>query len=311
VSEGEAGETTGEAGNGTPTRQIDVGRRCKEWWWWRLLCGSAPANDEEGDDDPTGPITISPDPKKWRVRRSICRDGWWRTKWDEVFVPADPPERFATESLSDLAGKLKTPDEDVARAILAEAEAAYSEPQQVIDSAERRATTLQGTVAIAASVALAGGGFLLDPSRIEGRGLRIAIVVLLALFVVCLLGCAVRALGATVRIFNFEEPGFVRIGDRASMSNTEVLTHRAAELLRASAVADMVGSVKIGLLRSAAWWFRRALLLLALLTVLISAYAIWGTEKSTSHALVKSSKPTIYSKPTAPLKKPSRDATSG
>jgi hypothetical protein len=129
------------------------------WWWWRLLRGSAPANNEEGDDDPTGPITVSPDPSEWRARRSIWPEGGWRRKrWDQIFVPADPPENFATESLADLVGKLKTSNEDVARAILAEAEAAYSAPQQVIDSAERRATTLQGTVAIAASVALAGGG---------------------------------------------------------------------------------------------------------------------------------------------------------
>lgn len=237
------------------------------------------ADEPESEPDLTGPITNSPDPKKWRRRRTKLPIALVPL-WDYVMVPAEPPERFATESLGDLANKLKTTDEDVAAAVLSEAEAAYSEPQQRIDSAERRATTLQGTVAIAASVALAGGGLLLDPSRIHGRCWRIAIVVLLALFVVCLLGCAVRALGATVRIFHFEEPGFTRITDRASMSSADAKTYRAAELLRAAAVADMIGSVKVGLLRSAAWWFRVALVLLVLLTTLVSAYAIWGAEPS-------------------------------
>jgi hypothetical protein len=117
----------------------------REWWWLRLLQGANPASDNESDDDPTGPITVSPDPTKWRARRSIWPEGGWRrARWDEVFVPADPPENFAIESLAALVDKLKTSDEDVAKAILAEAEAAYSGPQQVIDSAERRATTLQG-----------------------------------------------------------------------------------------------------------------------------------------------------------------------
>lgn len=283
IDENGAEDETAPSTNRASCRQR-YSSKCREWWWLRLLQGSDPASDKESDDDPTGPITVSPDPKEWRARRNMWPEGGWRrARWDEVFVPADPPENFATESLAALVDKLKTSDEDVAKAILAEAEAAYSGPQQVIDSAERRVTTLQGTVAIAASVALAGGGLLLDPSRIHGRGWRISIVVLLALFVICLLGCALRALGATVRIFNFEEPGYVRIADRASMNNVDVLTHRAAELLRASDVADMIASVKVGLLRSAAWWFRRALVLLALLTALISAYAVWGSEKSTHH----------------------------
>jgi hypothetical protein len=260
------------------------------------------------EHDLTGPITVSPDPKKWRKRRDRL-PAWLRPLWDYVMVPADPPERFATESLADLAGKLKTEDEDVARAILAEAEAIYAEPQERIESAERRATTLQGTVAIAASVALAGGGLLLDPSRIRGQCWRIAVGGLLAAFVICLLGCAIRALGATTRIFNFEEPGPTRIVDRTSMNNTEVLTHRAAELLRAFAVADMIGSVKIGLLRSAAWWFRLALVLLALLTFLVCSYAIWGPEEPAGHTSAKNSTSSTHAKPETGRKKPSQGAT--
>ena len=232
-------------------------------------------------EGPTGPITVSPDPEKWRKRRDKI-PAWCRGVWDYVFVPADPPERFATEPLAELAIKLATSDHDVAMAILAEAEAAYSEPQQRIESAERRATTLQGTVAIAASVALAGAGLLLDPARINGQLWRIGFGSLLILFVICLMGCALRAVSATTRIFNFEEPGLERIYERAGMDKAEVLTYRAAELLRAFAIADMIGSVKVGLLRAAAWWFRWALVWLALLTALVAAYAIGGPSSAQS-----------------------------
>lgn len=226
-------------------------------------------------EDSTGPILVSPDPEKWRHRRDKLHDrldGVWRY----VVVPADPPERFANESLADLAGKLRTQDENLARAALVEAEAIYAEPHDRIESAERRATTLQGTVAIAASVALAVLGLLLSGSRIRGTGWRAGVAVLLIAFVVCLIACAWRALAATSRIFNYEEPGIERIFERTSMNVADALTHRAAELLRAYAVADMIGSVKVGLLRAAAWWFRCALVLLGLLTILVCCYAVFG-----------------------------------
>lgn len=241
----------------------------------------ATKNAQQASEE-SGPITVAPDPKKWRRRREKVPPRL-RWLWDYVFVPADPPERFATESLADLASRLRTDAPDLAAAILAEAEATYSEPQERIESAERRATTLQGTVAIAASVALAGAGLLLQPGRIVGDLWRIAFGVLLILFVICLTGCAIRALGATARVFNFEEPGIDRIFDRVKMNRADVLTHRAAELLRAFAVADMIGSVKVGLLRAAAWWFRLAVVWLALLTILVGAYAIWGPSISGSN----------------------------
>lgn len=241
----------------------------------------APSGDQTMAE-PVGPITVSADPTKWRNRRGkVPSCLLWL--WDYIFVPADPPERFATEPLADLAAKLRTDNQELAAAILAEAEATYAEPQDRIESAERRATTLQGTVAIAASVALAGAGLLLDPGRIQGHLWRIAFGVLLILFVICLTGCAIRALSVTARIFNFEEPGIDRIFDRAKMDRAEVLTQRAAEMLRAFAVADMIGSVKVGLLRAAAWWFRWALVWLALLTILVGAYAIRGVSVSSSN----------------------------
>jgi Collagen triple helix repeat (20 copies) len=227
--------------------------------------------------DPRGPITASPDKEKWRKRFARVQGTRLQRPYEILFVPAPAPERFANEHLDALAQRLRTTNPTVARATLAEAEEIYQEPQQRIESAERRATTLQGTVAIAASVAAAGGGLLLDPTRVHGHGWRVALGLLLAAFVGCLTGCAMRALGATSRTFNFEEPGVERIVERAKATNDyDALTLRAAELLRAFGVADQVGKVKVGLLIAAAWWFRLAILTLCLLTGLIAAYAIWG-----------------------------------
>jgi hypothetical protein len=189
-------------------------------------------------------------------------------------VPAKLPTDFALEPLPGLAARLATSDVQVAKAVLDEAQAIYREPQDRIESAERRATTLQGTVAIAASVVVAGAGQVLDTAKFPGQGWRVAFTAVLLAFVVCLVACAIHALGVTGRAFRFHEPGPQRIGDLAAMSEEEALVHRAAELLRSSEVANQVARVKVGLLRSAAWWFRIAILTLAVLGGLMLACAI-------------------------------------
>lgn len=236
-----------------------------------------PLKPEDG-----GPFSNSPDIARRNglirmLRRTVSEHSFTPLK-NYVLVPAPIPSEYAAETLTDLAARLKTDDPDVAKALLDEAEAMYKEPADRIESAERRATTLQGVVAVAASVAVASGGLLLDPTKIAGHGWRIAIAAILLVFVLCLLACAVRALGATTRIFRFLQPGHTRIAERAQMSATEALTHRAAELLRAYDVADQVGAVKVGLLRSAAWWFRASLVMLALLMGLLAAYTIAGPQ---------------------------------
>ena len=62
------------------------------------------------------------------------------------------------------------------------------------------------------------------------------------------------------------------------MNEANALAHRTAELLRSSAVADQIGRVKVGLLRSAAWWFRIAVLVLVAVAGLLLAYAIYGPK---------------------------------
>lgn len=71
------------------------------------------------------------------------------------------------ESLADLQTKLQCADGDTTALILEEALATFAEPHARIESAERRATTLQGTVAIAASLTIGGAGLVLDKTTID------------------------------------------------------------------------------------------------------------------------------------------------
>lgn len=231
------------------------------------------ADSDEGRE----PIRCSADPRRQRDRWAWIQDRCpqrLQRLYEMAVIPAAPPEGFAAVHLDDLVEQLRTADDEVARAVLAEAETAAAEPQERIDGAERRATTLQGTLAIAASVTLAGAGLFLRDGAVEDSGWRILIVVSFAAALLTLLACALRASQVTGRIFQFEDPGFERLPDRARMTAADAMTSRAADLLRAAAVADAIGQVKVGLLRSAAWWFRLSLSVLAALASVLLLYAL-------------------------------------
>jgi hypothetical protein len=98
---------------------------------------------------------------------------------------------------------------------------------------DRRATTIAGTVAIAASFTLAGAGLALDQERMTHQGLRIAFAII-AFFTTCFFVVsayfALRALASReARTWNWPDPGGLR---RAAKSDAVGrLRHRAAELL--------------------------------------------------------------------------------
>jgi len=236
-----------------------------------------PSQNEPSDaDDLPGAITKTPDGKlirQWRRRLDGCHWGWPLKVFEYIVVPAQTPQDF-NQPLSELRDELATDDPITAAASLVEAEAIFREPNERIESAERRATTLQGTVAIAASIVIASAGLLLESRKIAGHGWRVAFVILLAAFVASLVACAWRALGVTGRMFEFEQPGPERIGMRAKLNGPAAQTFRAAELLRAAGVADEIAAVKVGLLRAAAWWLRVALGVLAAFAVALALYVV-------------------------------------
>jgi hypothetical protein len=226
-----------------------------------------------------GPITLSPDTARRRRRRERV-PGPLRGLYDYVVVPAQVPEEH-TGSLADVHRELAVGAEGDGARVLAEAQAYFDEAAGRIESAERRATTLQGSVAIAAGLVTAGAGLLLDSSKVPDRAWRVVLVAALALFLVCLIGCGVRALSVTGRVFEYLMPGHERIAGRAALPGEQADLWRAAELLRAGAVSSEIGMVKVGLLSSAAWWFARAILALALLAGLLVAEAVAGPAPQT------------------------------
>jgi hypothetical protein len=206
----------------------------------------------------------------------------WRDRWPAPFrcvadyvhpVPWDPPERFP-QSLDTLRARLSTDDDKLADELLADAERLFAETEDRVESAERRATTLQGTVAIAATVALTGAGLVLDPAKLRGDDWRTAFAFGLAALVLLLVLTAVRATGASTRVFNFTTPSDDDIFERAQLSAAEAKTRRAAYLLHGYGRNNEVAALKIGYLRSAAFWFRGALLILLLLTAMLSLYVL-------------------------------------
>lgn len=232
-------------------------------------------------DDPEAPITRTPDLTRWRKRYERLPN-WLKPVWDYLVVMADAPSGFAKYDLRELAKDLSTDDLEVANATLADAESTLAEPVARIQNAESRATTLLGSVAIAATVAVAGAGLLAGTNPVAATCWRVAFGAVLALFILCLVGSAVRALSATNRIFSFPNSGTQLTLKRAKMSATEAVTHRAAEILRTADVADKVAEVKVGLLRAAATWFRWALGWLTVLVLLGAIYGLTHTGKPTT-----------------------------
>jgi hypothetical protein len=236
------------------------------------------APQEPDDEALPGPLNKSPDLKRLRERRARYK-GAIQKAFDWIVVPAEVPEEF-NESLAVLRDSLQVAHPDTSDNVLAEAQAVFDEASERIDSAERRATALQGAVPIAASLVVAGSSFLLDHDKIDADAWQALLIGTLAIAVACLIACAWRALAVTGRMFEFEQPGTERITVRAKLVRHEALTFRAAELLRAGAVASEIGAVKVGLLRSAAWWLRCALASLAAFVGLLTAFVLFGDRPS-------------------------------
>lgn len=210
--------------------------------------------------------------------RELRRDDWpvlLRCLADHAYpVTWDPPDRFP-QSIDTLHKRLATTDADLADELLADAERLFDEADARVQSVERRATTLQGTVAIAAAVALTGGGLVLDPAKIHGDNWRTAFAVGLGALVFLFVVTAFRAAGASTRTFNFTSPSDDLIFERAKTNNaTEAKTRRAAYLLHGYGRNNEAAALKVGYLRSAAFWFRGALIVLFALSVMLAGYVI-------------------------------------
>jgi hypothetical protein len=201
------------------------------------------------------------------------------------------PTAFTDKTADELAVELDTGDDDIADGVLEEAKAQYERAADRADSAERRATTLQGAVAIAGTLTLSGGGLVLDTSKIEGEGWRIAFGIGIVAVAWCLITAGYRAVCATSRLYGWASPSPADALKRREQGAVKAKVARAADLLKASANNDAIATRKLMAMSSAAAWFVRALLLILVVSALIGAYAVSHASTSSKTTTTKSQAP--------------------
>jgi hypothetical protein len=202
----------------------------------------------------------------------------WRSVRDRLILPLGEP-RYFREDEDELARRLKTSDTKLAAALLAEAEELARRPHADAESIDRRATTLQGAVALATTVALASGALLLDPTKLRSEGWRITFAAVLAGVVVAFVASGMRALGASSRTLPWSYPAFEDIFGRAESDVAAAQAARAASLLKTAGLNFRIVELKAGYLNAAVWWFRIALALLLALAILFATYAATTPEE--------------------------------
>jgi hypothetical protein len=220
-------------------------------------------------------------PQHWveRRRRELPEGTRRRRLYDTFFLPVGEPIEFTqpheelVEALQPAAGS--DPGEH-SQEILAEAEALFAEAEARGEGAERRATTLQGAVAIAVSVLLAGGALLGDPSKVHGAGWRVCLALALFLVTGCLVMAGARALAASSQIHVYHRPTPATILERARMEPAEARIDLAAKTLKDFGSNDRVAAWKVAYLGAAAWWFRGALISLLVLATLLCSYLVFS-----------------------------------
>jgi hypothetical protein len=249
--------------------------------------------------DPDAQSTQHHLPTPEEVRRGLHWSERWRDKvregtrlrrwYDSVFPSIEEPTAF-TEPHDDIVIRL-TPrkiagqwDEERTEEILEEARSIFQQADERGQAAERRATTLQGAVAIAASLVLAGGALLADPAKVQGEGWRIACALGLVAVTFCFVMAGWRALATTSRIHVYHAPTQTDILRRSGLPLREARIELAAETLKDFGYNTKVANWKVAHLRAAAEWFSRGLIALLLLAVVLAAYGVFGPEAPTQPA---------------------------
>jgi hypothetical protein len=192
-----------------------------------------------------------------------------------VRPPSSPPPFYFPVKSNELLGQLGTPKTPVVDELLAGAKAAYSEAEERAESAERRATTIQGSIAIAASLTLAGGSLLLDSTGTPSHPWEIAISAGFALTVLLLAIAAWRAFLVTWPHFLWASPAVAEITDHAKMPTADAIKlQRTSDLLVAYGRNDSIARLKLALLGQAVGWLMSALAVLTIVAIMLAAYAI-------------------------------------
>jgi hypothetical protein len=206
-------------------------------------------------------------PEEAKLRR------WW---WNRLFVQVPAPREFL--QTKDELLQLLSAQEDRSTQVLVEAQEQFAAPFATSEGVERRATTLQGAVAIAASFVLAGGGLLLDPSKIRSETWRLAFTALYALVIASLVFSALRALRATSRVLVWHYRDGEDVLHRGDNDQTAAAYELAvaADLLYATGRNASNARYKVTQMRAAGHWFALALAGLLATAMLLVAYVVVG-----------------------------------
>jgi len=190
----------------------------------------------------------------------------WETAVEESTVFHEPREV--------LIERLRSEDPDDAHELLEEARRLNDSVDALSENVERRATTLQGVVSIAATFAVAAGALLLDPGKIEGKGWRLVLIALFGAMVYSLIATAFRATQASTQIHWWSRADPADNFKRPDLSRSEFELEQAVDMLRGYGRNTKVVAWKVAYMGAASKWFLRALICLGLIAIVFGSYAL-------------------------------------
>lgn len=194
---------------------------------------------------------------------------------DHFFPKLSGPPQHFSECLRDLRERLETDNDEHASELLAEATSAYDEVEARVAGVQQRAATLQGALTIAATVAIAGGGILLDASTVANDAWRIAFAACLVALVLPLIASVLFALHASSRTYWSLVPVDAEgLYERVRLPVAKAKSWRAAYLFQAYGHNDQIADLRVTYFEKSVRWFQRGLLILAVLIALTFAYIL-------------------------------------
>jgi hypothetical protein len=246
----------------------------KPWGSVRFVAPEEPLEQEEEVEVPQGPVSV-----KYPKRR-YAPDRQW-SKLRQWFIPLPNPPKVAPIDRDELRKAEKGLRLEAAEQLLEEAKVLWEARQERIHTAETKATTLLGTVAIAASLVVAGSGLILDPGRVGGTW-RDVLMVVVVFLLLCLLMCGATASRALLKVHKVSRPQASHALQRAKWDDPKKGQRRRAVDLIARAGENLyIADYKLAQIRVAYRWYRLSLIFFLLLGVAIAVYVFFGALPTT------------------------------
>jgi hypothetical protein len=224
-------------------------------------------------EEPT-PETFRRLQRRFGVWWNCSEKPWLRKQWERLFLPLREPSKF--RDIGAIKRDLSTDSESLSAELLEEAREIFAAPVGRAEGVERRATTLLGTVGIAASFSVAGAGLLLDGQKVHGTTWRLLVAVGFLLTTSCFAMCGWRALQALSRLQKWSMPKDVDILGRKRMGLADARIDLAASLLKSAGANEPVAEWKVAHLGAATWWLLRALFVLIATALVLVLYVAFG-----------------------------------